>query len=304
MNRRLLFLALSLSVAAAGCGGGGYGGGGGVPAAPAGLSATLAGTTANLSWIDYSSDETGFEVERYTSTGGWAVQFTTGANVTSATSSGLEPGTAYSFRVRAINGSGKSDFSNEAPLTVASLDQPNRNPTAPYSPNYLDVLGASPNTKGRWASTTITYSVAKGADSRSLADLQTMIAKSAARWNTATNGLVTLNRVDSGANIQISFATASDPDFADGSVGVTSHSDAPAGTLTNRVAFNSVTMKIEADVPDGQFVPLVTHELGHALGIGGHSSDTNDNMYAVVSASTLISARDANTLAKLYLTTD
>ena len=300
MNHRTLFALSGLAVAVAGCGGGGTPSSDTVPNTPTSLVAALAGTSANLNWTDNADNESATEIERFTSTGGWAVVLEAPANATTASVSGLEPGATFAFRVRARNSAGKSGFSNEVPLTVAELTQPNRNPVAPYSPNFLGDL----TSKGKWNATTITYSIDKGADSRTLATLQALLAKSAARWNTATNGLITLNRVDSGANIQIAFAAASDPDFSDGTVGVTVHTDIVPSPTANRTVFSSVTMKVKAEIPDGQLVPLATHELGHALGIGGHSSDSGDTMFGVVTATTLISARDANTLAKLYLTTE
>ena len=50
-----------------------------------------------------------------------------------------------------------------------------------------------------------------------------------------------------------------------------------------------------AQAPAGGLASLVTHELGHALGIGAHSVHPADVMYAVPSASRP-SARDASTL--------
>ena len=45
---------------------------------------------------------------------------------------------------------------------------------------------------------------------------------------------------------------------------------------------------------------IVTHELGHALGILGHSSNREDMMYPVTDQHSRISNRDLNTLSKLY----
>ena len=45
---------------------------------------------------------------------------------------------------------------------------------------------------------------------------------------------------------------------------------------------------------------IVTHELGHALGILGHSNSKEDMMYPVTDQYSRISKRDLNTLTRLY----
>jgi Concanavalin A-like lectin/glucanases superfamily/Fibronectin type III domain len=75
------------------------------PASPGNLGATAVnGTSVNLAWTDNSNNETGFQIERATATGGpWAVVGTVGVNVTGYTDSGLAAGTTYYYRVSAFN---------------------------------------------------------------------------------------------------------------------------------------------------------------------------------------------------------
>ena len=77
-----------------------------------------------LSWIDNSSDETGFKIERKIGTGGTYAQITSvGANVTSYTDSSLTNSTTYCYRVRAFNTAGNSPYSPEACATTPAAIQ-------------------------------------------------------------------------------------------------------------------------------------------------------------------------------------
>ena len=90
------------------------------PNAPTALSATAASSSQiNLAWTQNSSDETGFKIERKTGAGGTYSQIATvGANVVNYSNTGLSPNTTYYYRVRAYNGSGDSNYSNEANATT------------------------------------------------------------------------------------------------------------------------------------------------------------------------------------------
>jgi hypothetical protein len=88
------------------------------PAAPSSLAAAAASSSQiNLSWSDNSTNETGFKVERATSSAGpWTQIGTTTARTFYST--GLAASTTYYFRVRAYNSYGDSAYSNTAWATT------------------------------------------------------------------------------------------------------------------------------------------------------------------------------------------
>ncbi|MEX0784233.1 MAG: fibronectin type III domain-containing protein [Dehalococcoidia bacterium] len=90
------------------------------PAAPSDLMATVLSTASiRLNWVDNSSNEQGFKVERSNNGGtSWVHIATLGVNVTTWTNVSLLPGTTYQYRVRAYEGSGHGAYSNVATATT------------------------------------------------------------------------------------------------------------------------------------------------------------------------------------------
>ena len=113
-----------------------------IPSAPSGLSATgKSSSRIDLTWIDNSSGETGFIVERATSSDGTFAQIATvGSNVTSYSNTGLNASTTYYYRVFASNSAGNSDYSNTA--SAATLAAP-ASPKAPNAPSELKAAAFS-----------------------------------------------------------------------------------------------------------------------------------------------------------------
>ena len=104
------------------------------PTAPSGLSASAASSSqVNLTWTDNSGNETGFYIDRATNSGFTAGLVTTSvaANVTTYSSTPLNGGTAYYYRVRAYNGVGSSANTATASATT---------PAAPAMPAGLKAL--------------------------------------------------------------------------------------------------------------------------------------------------------------------
>ncbi len=107
--------------------GGGGGGGGNKPAAPTGLATSdLTTTSVHLTWVDNANNETSYRLEVKVGSGSFVEKNSFDANTVTAVVGSLTPATAYSFRVRARNNSGPSNYSN-----VVNLTTPSAVPAAP-----------------------------------------------------------------------------------------------------------------------------------------------------------------------------
>ncbi|HVT17414.1 MAG TPA: fibronectin type III domain-containing protein [Thermoanaerobaculia bacterium] len=116
--------------------GGGPPGGGGPPPAPSGLTATaLSKTAIALSWRHGSAGATELRIESRT-TGAFQEIETLAPDAAGSTISGLAARTAYTFRLRARNGAGFSDYSNEASATTLGA-------TRPAAPSGLSAVALS-----------------------------------------------------------------------------------------------------------------------------------------------------------------
>jgi probable HAF family extracellular repeat protein len=93
------------------------------PAAPSNLAvASVTADSVTVAWIDNSSDESAFEVERRTSGGVFTRVATTGANATAFRDARLPAATTYEYRVRAVNAAGASPYSNVVVATTLAAD--------------------------------------------------------------------------------------------------------------------------------------------------------------------------------------
>jgi hypothetical protein len=92
----------------------------GPPASPSGLSAIPAGcNSVLLSWTDKSTNEVSFDLRRSTSSNGtYSTIATLPANTSTYTNTGLTKGRKYYYKIRAVNSSGNSAYSNTAYATA------------------------------------------------------------------------------------------------------------------------------------------------------------------------------------------
>lgn len=92
-----------------------------LPNAPSSLSAVvLSSSQIALAWVDNSSNETGFRLERSVDGINWSEFAVVGSNATSFTDTGLTGSATYQYRVRAYNSAGYSSYSNIGSATTTA----------------------------------------------------------------------------------------------------------------------------------------------------------------------------------------
>jgi fibronectin type 3 domain-containing protein len=108
-----------------------------LPQAPTALDATtVSSSQINLVWSDNSDNETAFHVFRKAPGGVFVKVATLIPDSTSYSDSGLNPGTLYVYRVRAINEQGASDWTNDDSATTTDVP--------PLPPTALTATAVSP----------------------------------------------------------------------------------------------------------------------------------------------------------------
>lgn len=151
--------------------------------APSDLTATaVSSSQINLEWTDNSSNETGFEIERSTSSGsGFSLIHTTAANVTTYSDTGRTASTTYYYRIRAINAEGSTAYTSEASATTTAAG------TIPNAPTALIATGAgNTNITLGWtdnSSNETGFQIERSVDSPSAFSLLTTTAAGANTYN-------------------------------------------------------------------------------------------------------------------------
>ncbi len=99
----------------------------------------------SLTWDDLSSNETGFEIVRSsTSTGTYAPAGVAAANSTSFIDSGLLPSKPYFYKIRAVGASSESVYTTFVTATTPGA------PLTPLSPSRLSAMGAGNSVSLTW----------------------------------------------------------------------------------------------------------------------------------------------------------
>ncbi|NIJ53734.1 fibronectin type III domain-containing protein [Dyadobacter arcticus] len=97
-----------------------------VPAAPEQLTASaISVSQINLTWLDKSANETGFQLERSINGTAFTKIADIAASVVTYQNTGLSPATQYFYRIRAVNAVGVSAYSNVASAKTLNIPVPN-----------------------------------------------------------------------------------------------------------------------------------------------------------------------------------
>ena len=173
--------------------------------------------------------------------------------------------------------------------------------SATFTPNYVASV-----TPYHWATLPVrvyfandlTVTPKGGAATR----LNTLFQSGFDRWPAATGGVVSYQVVTDPAQAQITVSTTAVPDPAgQAETGVTTvaHTGSVLTAATVQIfVWPDITT---TELTQGQ-VATATHEFGHALGIGGHSPVSTDEMFALhdPNQDVLLSPRDVNTIKTIY----
>lgn len=90
-----------------------------VPQTPTSLTGVFVNNQVNLTWVDNSTNEVGFKIERKLGTGSFSVIYTAAANSTSYSDTSVSAGQTYIYRVNSYNATGNSvNYTNELTISI------------------------------------------------------------------------------------------------------------------------------------------------------------------------------------------
>lgn len=153
------------------------------PAAPTALSATaISSTQINLTWTDNANNETGFKIERQTVPGGAYSQIAlAAADAAGFADTTVSGNTTYSYRVRATNPGGDSDYSNEASATTPPQPITVTFTSVGSQDGYITESSENSNAGGSVSSTASNSSALRAGDNNQDRQIKTFVS-----FNTAS----------------------------------------------------------------------------------------------------------------------
>ena len=131
-------------------------------------------SSLTVNWSDNAANETNYVLERSTDGTNYTEIATLGANVTSYNQTALTPNTLYYYRVKAVNGTESSVYSEAASLTtppIPSVPTKAATPTPVSGSVMAELIAGNLTLKWTGSTNTTTYSVYFGTDASNLSKL-------------------------------------------------------------------------------------------------------------------------------------
>jgi hypothetical protein len=187
-----------------------------------------------------------------------------------------------------------SDISKDVPgSTPSPIASPGTDSgTRTFVPNYRTELIAA----RRWDSSVVSVGFTAPVDANGNArNMGPLVQQAIDLWNRKVGDGISFRLADtSDADVKIRWAVAGSlPSDAIGRTEVRFRN--ADQTLI------SASVAVEQSLPDNFQVQVIAHELGHALGIEGHSTLPSDLMFANAHLPVEITIRDQNTILQAYL---
>ncbi len=158
--------------------------------------------------------------------------------------------------------------------------------------NYADFA----NTLRHWDKPTLNvYINAASDEGKTEPQTTSLVMQGMALWNNKLGAAIHLQPTTDAASADITLNFVPAGTLAGGAIGRTDVTFRMDDQILTRAS-----VRINKRLPSAELIQVAAHELGHALGIQGHSNDKRDLMYPYAHLPAEITDRDLNTMEVSY----